>query len=97
MKGIPGNPVLDAYHRMAVSPVQGTTAVQGPAPAQTPPSGSESAEVTISALGRDLATGGTHDTAKVAELKARIAAGDFQIDPSHIAARLIDHASKGSE
>jgi flagellar biosynthesis anti-sigma factor FlgM len=51
--------------------------------------------VKISALGRDLATGGAHDTAKVADLKAKIAAGDFQVDPARIAAAMLDRAAQG--
>jgi len=91
MKGISGNPVLDAYHRMAISPVQGAQTVKAPAPVQHPPSGADNAEVKISAQARDLANG-VGETARVAELKARIASGDFAIDPARIAERMLDKA-----
>jgi flagellar biosynthesis anti-sigma factor FlgM len=96
MKGISGNPVLDAYHRMAISPVQGAATVKAPAPVQNSPSGADNAEVKISAQARELATGAssTHDSAKVADLKSRIAAGDFQVDAARIAERMLDHFEK---
>jgi flagellar biosynthesis anti-sigma factor FlgM len=91
MKGISGSPVLDAYQRM--SPVKGNAPVQGPAPVvATPAAGTENAEVRISAKARGLATDGDAalDTAKVNELKARIAAGDFKVDHERIAAAMLE-------
>ena len=93
MKGISGNPVLDAYHRMAISPVQGAATVKAPAPVQNPPSGADNAEVKISAQARDLANG-VGETARVAELKARIASGDFAVDSAFIAERMLEHFHK---
>jgi len=92
MKGISGNPVLDAYQRMAISPVAGSTTVQAPTPV-TPVAGrSENAEVSISAKARGLAAGGEAaiDTAKVNELKKRIEAGDFQLNYEQIASQLLE-------
>jgi flagellar biosynthesis anti-sigma factor FlgM len=94
MKGISGSPVLDAYHRMAISPVGGAPAVQGPAPVASAQGGTENAEVKISAKARGLATDGDSaiDTGKVNDLKAKIAAGDFTIDHAAIAQRLLERA-----
>lgn len=93
MKGISGNPVLDAYQRMAISPVAGSPTVQAPTPAAPVPGRSENAEVSISAKARDLAAGeAAIDTAKVNELKTRIEAGDFRIDPALIATRMLERS-----
>jgi flagellar biosynthesis anti-sigma factor FlgM len=95
MKGISGNPVLDAYQRMAISPVAGSPTVQAPTPAAPVQGRSENAEVSISAKARGLAAGGEGaiDTAKVNELKQRIEAGDFRIDHDLIAARMLERSS----
>jgi flagellar biosynthesis anti-sigma factor FlgM len=90
MKGISGNPVLDAYHRMAVNPVGGTAPVQGPAPAAAPPS-KDHAEISISAKARGLASSDASvNVEKVADLKRKIEAGTFQVDATVVAQRLID-------
>jgi flagellar biosynthesis anti-sigma factor FlgM len=90
MKGISGSPVLDAYQRLA--PVKGTTQVQGPAPVATAPTPGENAEVKISAKARGLAADGDAaiDTAKVNDLKQRIASGDLQLDHEKIAKRMLE-------
>ncbi len=95
MKGISGSPVLDAYHRMAVSsPVGGAPAVQGPAPVVATTAGAENAEVKISAKARGLATDNDAaiDTAKVNDLKGKIANGDFKLDHEKIASRMLERA-----
>jgi flagellar biosynthesis anti-sigma factor FlgM len=91
MKGITGNPVLDAYGRMAVSPVGAAR------PAETIESGgsasaasSPAAEVTISSHARDMAAGGRLDTDKVEALKSSIAEGKFKIDSQDVARRMLD-------
>jgi flagellar biosynthesis anti-sigma factor FlgM len=91
MKGITGNPVLDAYGRMAVSPVGAAR------PAQTVESaGSASvastpaAEVTISSYAKDMAAGGRFDAEKVDALKNTIAEGKFKIDSQDVARRMLD-------
>jgi len=94
MKGISGNPVLDAYQRMAISPVQGASTVNAPAPVQNTPSRADNAEVKISPQARELAAGGVHESAKVVALKAKIAAGDFQVDPARIADRMLEQCEK---
>ena len=90
MKGISGSPVLDAYQRLAA--VKGTSQVQGPAPVATAPSPGENAEVKISAKARGLAADGDSaiDTTKVSDLKQKIASGDFKLDHSKIASRMLE-------
>lgn len=91
MKGITGNPVLDAYGRMAITPV-------GPArPAEAVESGGSAAgvatpaaEVSISAHARDLAASGKFDADKVQALKASIAEGTFRINSQDVARRLLE-------
>jgi flagellar biosynthesis anti-sigma factor FlgM len=94
MKGISGSPVLDAYHRMAISPVGGAKAVEGPAPVASTPGGGENAEVKISAKARGLAMDGDAaiDTVKVNDLKAKIEAGEFKLDHAKIAGRMLERA-----
>jgi flagellar biosynthesis anti-sigma factor FlgM len=91
MKGITGNPVLDAYGRMAVTPVGAAR------PAEAIESGgsvsgasSPAAEVTISSHARDMAAGGRFDTDKVEALKSSIAEGKFKIDSQDVARRMLD-------
>ena len=94
MKGITGNPALDAYNRMAISPVGGARPVQRPeASPTTSQGGSEAAQVTISSRARDLATesaGQGIDTAKVERLRNEIAEGSFRSDSQKIAAKMIE-------
>lgn len=92
MKGITGNPVLDAYGRMAVTPVGAAR------PAETIESGGNAsqaaatpaAEVSISANARDLAVGGKFDADKVEALKTQIAEGKFKIDSQDVARRMLE-------
>jgi flagellar biosynthesis anti-sigma factor FlgM len=91
MKGITGNPVLDAYGRMAVTPVGAAR------PAEAVESGSATsgvstpaAEVSISSHARDMASGGHVDAAKVAALKSSIAEGKFKVDSQNVARRMLD-------
>jgi flagellar biosynthesis anti-sigma factor FlgM len=91
MKGITGNPVLDAYGRMAVSPVGAARPVEtiesggSASNAATP-----AAEVSISAHARDLAAGGKFDADKVEALKTQIAEGKFKIDSQDVARRMLE-------
>jgi len=91
MKGITGNPVLDAYGRMAVTPVGAARPVEtiesgGNASGASTPA----AEVTISAHARDMAAGGRLDAEKVEALKASIAEGTFKIDSQDVARRMLE-------
>jgi flagellar biosynthesis anti-sigma factor FlgM len=91
MKGITGNPVLDAYGRMAVSPVGAARPVQAPeATASISGPSSPAAEVSISAHAKDLAAGGKFDADKVEALKAQIAEGKFKIDTQNVARRMLE-------
>jgi flagellar biosynthesis anti-sigma factor FlgM len=91
MKGITGNPVLDAYGRMAITPVGAARPAQaiessGNVSGPTTPA----AEVSISAGARDLAAGGRFDADKVASLKTQIAEGQFKINSQDVARRMLD-------
>jgi flagellar biosynthesis anti-sigma factor FlgM len=91
MKGITGNPVLDAYGRMAVTPVGAARPAQ-PVEAVGSVSGpsSPAAEVSISAGARDMAASGRFDADKVAALKSKIEEGQFKIDSQDVAGRMLD-------
>lgn len=91
MKGITGNPVLDAYSRMAVSPVGAAR------PAEAVETGGNvggvstpAAEVTISSHAKDMAAGGRFDADKVAALKTQIAEGKFKVNSQDVARRMLD-------
>jgi flagellar biosynthesis anti-sigma factor FlgM len=94
MKGITGNPVLDAYHRMAVNPV-GAARPVAPAAASantTSPVGT-AADVKISSRAYDLAASteqATVDAQKVESIKKRISEGSFQVNNELIAQRMLD-------
>jgi flagellar biosynthesis anti-sigma factor FlgM len=94
MKGITGNPALDAYHRMAIGPVGGARPVQSThATPSAPEGGNQAAQVTISSRARDLATesaGQGIDAAKVESLRNQIAEGSYRSDPQKIAAKMIE-------
>jgi flagellar biosynthesis anti-sigma factor FlgM len=92
MKGITGNPVLDAYGRMAVTPVSAAR----PAEAAVETGGSASAastpaaEVKISSHARDMAAGGRLDVEKVEALKSQIAEGKFKVNSQDVARRMLE-------
>lgn len=93
MKGITGNPALDAYHRMGITPVGGARPIQSTQTSPTNAEGSQAAQVTISARARDLATesaGQGVDSAKVESLRNQIAEGTYRSDPQKIAAKMIE-------
>jgi flagellar biosynthesis anti-sigma factor FlgM len=94
MKGITGNPALDAYHRMGISPVGSARPVDRPeASSSGTAAGSSAAQVTISSRARDLATesaGQGVDAAKVESLRNQIAEGTYRSDPRAIAAKMIE-------
>jgi len=91
MKGITGNPVLDAYGRMAVTPVGAARPAEAIEPVgKTSGPSSPAAEVTISPHARDLAAGGRFDADKVQALKTQIAEGKFKVDTQNVARRMLD-------
>lgn len=93
MKGITGNPALDAYHRMAINPVGNARAVERADSTTKSSAESPAAEVKISSRARDLAleaNSASVDAQKVDALKQRIADGSFRIDSQMIANRMIE-------
>jgi len=94
MKGITGNPVLDAYQRGGVSKV-GAAKPAEHAGAATPSAAggasSSAVEVSISSQARDLAASSSQPVnhAKVEDVKSRINAGTFQIDSKVVAQKLL--------
>lgn len=93
MKGITGNPVLDAYQRMTVSKVGAAKAVEAPASTSAPAGPvTAAAEISISGSARDMAAhAGSQaiDHHKVDALKGKIADNKYQINSTLIAQRLV--------
>lgn len=94
MKGITGNPVLDAYQRGGVNKVGAAKPAEQAGPAAPSASGGPSSpavEVSISAAARDLAasSGSPINHAKVEDVKNQISQGTFHIDSKKIAERLL--------
>ena len=94
MKGISGNPVLDAYQRVSVSAVDGAREVakvgNDPTPNQQ---GTGAAKINISAQARELATSSVENQVnveKVEALRNTIQAGKLELDPHLIASRMLD-------
>jgi flagellar biosynthesis anti-sigma factor FlgM len=91
MKGITGNPVLDAYGRMAITPVGAARPVEAVESGSSVSGASTpAAEVSISSHARDMAAGGRFDADKVEALKTRIAEGKFKVDSQDVARRMLD-------
>ena len=94
MKGITGNPVLDAYHRGGVSKVGAAKTVEQSsvaAPNAGSGPGSAAVEVSISSQARDLAahTGAPVNYGKVEDVKNRLAQGTLKVDSHLVAQRLL--------
>jgi len=94
MKGITGNPVLDAYQRGGVSKVGATKpAEQAAAAAHSASSGASTSavEVSISSHARDLAASSSQPVnhAKVESVKSQISQGTFHIDSKKVAEKLL--------
>ncbi len=94
MKGITGNPVLDAYQRGGVSKVGAANPAQQAGPAAAPSTGGASTsavEVSISSQARDLAANSSQPVnhAKVEDVKNKINAGTFHIDSKVVAQKLL--------
>src|SRR3954470_2033224 len=92
MKGITGNPVLDAYHRGGVSKVGAAKPAEAAAPAAPSTSGvsTSAVEVSISSHAKELAasSGPPVNHAKVESVRNQISNGTFQIDSKKVAQRL---------
>jgi flagellar biosynthesis anti-sigma factor FlgM len=93
MKGITSNPALDAYQRMAISPVGAANPAQPAAPvADAKGTAPQIAKVSISDQARQLAAGGVDapsDAAKVLALQDQLKSGSLEFDSKQIAARML--------
>lgn len=92
MKGINGNPALDAYQRVAVTAVNPTRAARPNAVEGTSAVSEQAAKLSISTTARELASQAkpAEDSERIAELKAKVEQGNFQFNPQLIASRMID-------
>ena len=94
MKGITGNPVLDAYQRGGVSKVGAAKPAEqagAAAPSAAGGASTSAVEVSISAQARDLAANSSQPVnhAKVEDVKSQISAGTFKIDSKVVAQKLL--------
>ncbi|HVW23865.1 MAG TPA: flagellar biosynthesis anti-sigma factor FlgM [Polyangiaceae bacterium] len=93
MKGITGHSALEAYRRVALSPVNSTSkAAEQQAPAAVERQPVEAAKVSISSEARDLASKGDASVSsqKVESLKTAISDGSFKVNSHLVASRLLD-------
>ncbi|MEN9580589.1 MAG: Anti-sigma-28 factor, FlgM [Pseudomonadota bacterium] len=91
MKGITGNPALEAYQRFAVKPVSSAQQAQGAGVDPASTTSTKAAKVSISAEARELAAGNAPvNTQKVESLRAAIVDGSFQVNPTLVAQRMLD-------
>jgi flagellar biosynthesis anti-sigma factor FlgM len=93
MKGITGNPVLDAYQRGGITKVGAAKPAEqaGPAAASTGGASTSAVEVSISSHARDLAANSSQPVnhAKVEDVKNQINAGTFKINSKVVAQKLL--------
>ena len=93
MKGINGNPALDAYHRVAVTPVSPARPTDKVDSGQQLQAGNQqAAKVSISTTAKQLASGvgESQNADRVAQLKTQVEQGSFQVSPAAIAAKMVD-------
>ncbi len=93
MKGITGNSALEAYRRVALSPVNSASKAAEPqAPASAERTPAEAAKVSISTEARELASKGDPkvSSSKVESLKAAVSDGTFKVNSHLVASRLLD-------
>lgn len=95
MKINTSNPALDAYQRMAITPVSTTRATQSASVADKPaPSNSDQqiAKISISTEARNLAVSsaqGLSDPEKVQRLRAALDSKELMLDSGKIAERMV--------
>ncbi len=93
MKGITGNPVLDAYQRGGITKVGAAKPAEqaGPAAPSTGGASTSAVEVSISSQARDLAANSSQPVnhAKVEDVKNQINAGTFKINSKVVAQKLL--------
>jgi flagellar biosynthesis anti-sigma factor FlgM len=92
MKGINNNPALDAYQRVAVTPVNTARPVDKVDAGIDQAGKDQAAKVTISNTARQLATGAgeTHNAERVAELKSKVDQGAFQVNSQMVAGQMLE-------
>jgi flagellar biosynthesis anti-sigma factor FlgM len=94
MKGITGNPALDAYDRMSVTAVSRAATVVRPQAIRTEqPDQTPAAKVTISSQAQELASTAAEaqvNTQKVDQLRAQINNGTYRVDTQLVASRVLD-------
>lgn len=97
MKGINGNPALDAYQRARVTPVSAARAVENAVDhaelGKNVEAGQEqAAKVTISATAKQLASGVDHGQSaeRIATLKQQVEQGTLQLSHRAIAAKMLE-------
>lgn len=95
MKGIGGNPALDAYQRMSVSGVSAAKTVQRPEaakPERAPEEKQMATKVSISSQARQLAGAAEAqiNTQKVDALRSQLSTGTLKMDNTLIANRMLD-------
>lgn len=93
MKGITSNPALDAYQRMAITPVGSARPVQKTnGTTETSSTAPQVAKVSISPEARELAatgTDGTVDSEKVDRLRSQVESGTYQVNSKAVAERML--------
>jgi flagellar biosynthesis anti-sigma factor FlgM len=94
MKGITGNPVLDAYQRMTVSKVGAAKPAEAPANVSSGAGPvTAAAEISISSPARAMAANVPNqavDHQKIDNLKSQIAQNKYQIDSGLVAKKLVE-------
>lgn len=92
MKGITGNPALEAYRRIALTPVSPASPASKATPGNGERQATEAAKVSISSEARAMAAGGDSqiNANKVEALKSAIADGSFEINSHVVAERMLD-------
>ena len=94
MKGITGNPALDAYQRVALTPVRPAGPASKAASTTGQAGSGQAAKVSISSQARELAGGSSTQVSsqKVEALKAAVQNGSFKVDSHLVAERMLDGA-----
>lgn len=92
MKGINNNPALDAYQRVAVTPVNAARPIDKVDVGSDQAGKDQAAKVTISNTARQLAAGAGElpNAERVAELKSKVDQGTFQVNSQMIAGQMLD-------
>ena len=93
MKGITGNPVLDAYQR-AVKPVSPSQSAERPRATPSQAQAHPAAKLSISSEAKALASGASSpaDIQKVESLRAAIKDGTFKVDSHQVAEAILGSA-----